>query len=339
MERSLNHKILQKYLIKSYSQIFYPIFLTLFAITSIIFLVKIASLTSIIQINFLELLELYSYNIATILFYTIPVSLFISLCLALAKLSSEYELIVVTSFGLNPLQIIKSFLPMLFVSSLLILIISLVLIPKSNFLKDSFINNKQVEAQFNIKASEYGQQFGKWLIYVEKEKNGLYEDIVLYQQNGVEDIFIVAKYAQLDNLGTSLNLTLKEGRVIRVQENLNQVDFKTMILNNQLTQLNDINTFQDLKFYWTIKIVQFSWYVMFSLFPFISAFFIVYIGYFNPRYDKNYSVVIAVGVIAIFIICVKELTKEFALLSVYFFPMVWMLIGYGFYRYKIKPYY
>ncbi len=199
------NSVLKKYLNKTYSDTFFPIFLTLYTITSIIFLVKIASLTSVIQINFFELLELYSYNIATILFYTIPISLFISLGLSLAKLSSEYELIVITSFGLTPLKILRMFLPLLLLSSVVVLIISLALIPKSSFLKSSFMNNKKVEAQFNIKASEYGQEFGKWLIYVEKEKNGLYEDVVLYQQNDNEDVFIIAKYAKLINLSSSLS--------------------------------------------------------------------------------------------------------------------------------------
>jgi len=106
-------KLLKKYLLINFSQTFFPIFLTLYSITSIIFLVKIASLTSIIQINFFELLELYLYSVPTILFYTLPISIFVSLSLTLSKLSSEYELIVITSFGLNPIKILKIFLPTL----------------------------------------------------------------------------------------------------------------------------------------------------------------------------------------------------------------------------------
>ena len=102
------HQKLKKYLMTTYSQSFFPIFLTLYVITSIVYLVKIASLTSIIQINFLELLELYGYTIPTILFYTLPITIFVALALTLSKLSSEYELIVITSFGLNPIKILKN---------------------------------------------------------------------------------------------------------------------------------------------------------------------------------------------------------------------------------------
>lgn len=335
----MKNNILKKYLNKTYSNTFFPIFLTLFTITSIIFLVKIASLTSIIQINFLELLELYSYNIAIILFYTIPISIFISLVLSLAKLSGEYELIVITSFGLNPLQILKMFLPLLFFTSVLVLIISLALIPKSSFMKSAFLNHKTVEAQFNIKANEYGQEFGKWLIYVEKEKNELYEDVVLYQQDNIEDTFIIAKYARLNNIKTSLNLSLTDGKVVKVGEKVSQIDFKRMVINNKIEVLKNLTTFQDLIKYWTIKKVQFLWYCMFSLLPLILSFFIISLGYFNPRYNKNYSVPFSIIIITFFIISVKELSREFEVLVLYFLPILWIIIGYLFYRYKIKPYY
>lgn len=333
------NSVLKKYLNKTYANTFFPIFLTLYTITSIIFLVKIASLTSVIQINFFELLELYSYNIATILFYTLPVSLFISLGLSLTKLSSEYELIVMTSFGLNPLQIFKMFLPLLLLSSILVLTISLVLIPKSSFLKSSFYNYKKMEAQFNIKASEYGQEFGKWLVYVEKETNGLYEDIVLYQQNGQEDIFIVAKYAKLNNLGNALSFQLREGRVVRMKDGINQIDFKSMVINNEIEQLKELSSFQDLVKYWSIKNIQFSWYSMFSIMPLVLSFFIIVIGYYNPRYDKNRSVVFGLLAVTIYIILIKELSRQYNVSILYFLPFIWLIIGYIFYRYKIKPYY
>jgi lipopolysaccharide export system permease protein len=333
------NNVLKKYLQKTYSNTFFPIFLTLYTITSIIFLVKIASLTSVIQINFFELLELYSYNIATILFYTIPISLFISLGLSLAKLSSEYELIVITSFGLNPLQILKMFLPLLLSSSILVLIISLTLVPKSTFLKETFLVNKKTEAQFNIKANEYGQQFGTWLIYVEKEQNGLYEDVVLYQQNKEEDVFIIAKYAQLHNMKTSLNLSLNDGKVVKVGEKVSQIDFKRMVLNNELEQTKDIQTFRDLLNYWKDKGEKFSFNILSSIFPLVSAFFIIYIGFFNPRYNKNYSTVIGIAVTIIFVVLTKELTQEFQMETLYYFPIIWIIVSFLFYRYKIKPYY
>lgn len=150
---------LREYLFNQLASTFFPIFMGLYFITSIIFLVKIAALTSVITINFIELLRLYSYMMPTIIFYTLPVSFFISLAITLSKLSNEYELIVVTSFGLNPLKILKLFLPITFFVSLSLVVISLGLIPKAKYENEVFMDKKKAEANFNIKASEFGQNF------------------------------------------------------------------------------------------------------------------------------------------------------------------------------------
>ena len=80
---------LKQYLHSQLAITFFPIFLGLFFITSVVFLVKIASLTSIITLDFFELFILFSYVIPQILFYTMPISFFLSLVITLAKLASE----------------------------------------------------------------------------------------------------------------------------------------------------------------------------------------------------------------------------------------------------------
>ena len=114
---------LKQYLYSQLAITFFPIFLGLFFITSVVFLVKIASLTSIITINFAELFTLYAYVIPQIIFYTMPISFFISLVITLSKLSSEYELTVITSFGLNPVNVLKIFFPITMLLSAILLIV------------------------------------------------------------------------------------------------------------------------------------------------------------------------------------------------------------------------
>lgn len=134
---------LKQYLYSQLAHTFFPIFLGLYFITSIIFLVKIAALTSVITMNVFELFKLYMYVIPTILFYTAPISFFVSLVITLAKLSSEYELIVITSFGLNPLKILKIFLPVTLFLSLSLIVISIGLIPKAKHLNEVFLEQKK----------------------------------------------------------------------------------------------------------------------------------------------------------------------------------------------------
>jgi len=338
-------KLLKKYLLLNYSETFFPIFLTLYTITSIVFFVKIASLTSIIQINFLELLELYSYSIPTILFYTLPISVFISLALTLSKLSSEYELIVITSFGLNPIKILKLIFPTILLSSLLLLLISLALIPKASYLKETFLQNKKTEAQFNIKASEYGQAFGKWLIYVNKETKGKYEDIVLFQQEQNKDTFIISKYATMNNSGSSLSLNLHTGKAMNITENINQIDFKKMVINNDIKSSSNINNLDDLILYWQDigtdkgKEAEFSFAILSSLFPLLSIMFIIYLGFFNPRYQKNNSTLISILLSTIYLILAHRLSKEFGIIALLTIPSLWIIVSVYIYNLKIKPHY
>jgi lipopolysaccharide export system permease protein len=181
---------LKQYLYSQLAITFFPIFLGLFFITAVIFLVKIASLTSIITINFSELFQLFSYVVPQILFFTMPISFFLSLVITLAKLSGEYELTVITSFGLNPIKILKIFLPITLVVSSLLLIVSVGLIPKTKYLSKQFLEKKKKEANFNIKASEFGQKFGDWLIFINGKDEKVYDEIKLFKTEKKQDQFI-----------------------------------------------------------------------------------------------------------------------------------------------------
>jgi len=338
-------KLLKKYLILNYSETFFPIFLTLYTITSIVFLVKIASLTSIIQINFLELIELYSYSIPKILFYTLPISVFISLALTLSKLSSEYELIVITSFGLNPIKILKLIFPTLLLSTILLLFISLALIPKAEYMRVSFMETKQSEAQFNIKASEYGQAFGKWLIYVNEESNGVYKDIVLFQQEKDKDTFVISKYATIHNDGSSLSLNLNTGKALNITEEIKQIDFKKMIINNELQPRIFINSLNDLISYWKLVYTypsvatEFAFSILVSSFPLLSILFAIYMGYYNPRYQKNHSTLLAISLTTLYLVLSHGASKEFGLITLAIIPSIWIIVSLFIYHFKVKPHY
>ena len=339
-------KQLKRYLLNNYSSTFFPIFVTLYMITSIIYLVRISTLTSAIEINFLELIQLYSYVLPTILFYTLPISLFVSISLSLAKLSSEYELIVITSFGFNPLRIIKIFLPSLLFATFFLLFNSLVLIPKADSKYNNFKHKKQLEAQFNIKASEYGQQFASWLLYVNKEiKNGEYQDIVLYKQEKNKDVFIIANYAKLINNKSNLSLILKQGQVVELTDIFTQIDFDQLVINNKLKEFKQIETINDIIAYWLElktnkkKEWKFAFHILLSLFPLISVLFIVYIGYYNPRYQSNTSTIIAIVISTIYLILSQKLARKFGLDAMLWIICCWVFASALVYKFKIKPYY
>jgi len=343
MKRKSNH--LKNYLLRNYSDTFFPIFLTLFVVTSIIYLVRISTLTSVMQISFLELLELYGYVVPTIIFYTLPISTFIGLALSLSKLSSEYELIVITSFGYNPLKLIKVFLPILTLTTLFLLLNTLVLIPKSDAKYNIFKEQKKVEAQFNIKASQYGQQFASWLIYVDEEKDGNLKDIVMYKKENNKDTFIISKYAVLKNDNSKLSLNLRDGKALNITDKINQIDFDKMTMSNYLKRLKNIRSLDDLVEYWKdakadpIKSYKLSFSLFLSFFPLMSILFIIAMGYYNPRYDKNKTTLYAVTLTIVYIVMTQKLSEFYGPDALFFVPAVWLSFSIIYYRYKIKPYY
>ena len=338
-------KLLKKYLSKTISNTFFPIFLTLFSITSVIFLVKIASLTSVITINFKELLFLYSLTIPQILFYTLPITFFISVIINLSKLSNEYELIVITSFGLSPLKILKLLIPISLLMSISLFIISFILIPQADYMEDTFMNKKKQEAQFNIKASEYGQKFGPWYIYVQEKKDKYYNDIMLYQPETDTDTFIVSKKATIKNNEGSLSLELFDGSASTITNKISQIDFSKMSMNNRLKEAKKISSLNDIINYWknTKKdstkrriILQNSFI---SLLPIISILFYISFGYFNPRYQKNRNTIYAITLVISYMVITQNIAtyREFYLILLV--PPVWFFISYLFYLKRIKPYY
>jgi lipopolysaccharide export system permease protein len=330
----------KRYLYKVFTQTFFPIFSTLFLITSVIFLVKIASLTSVIQLTFYELIELYIYNVPTILFYSVPVTMFVSLVLAFSKISSEYELIVMTSFGLSPIKILKILFPLLLFSTFVITLIALLLVPKAQLLKEQFLYNKKKEANFNIKASEYGQEFGNWMIYVSEENNGIYSDLVLYKKEKSSEMIIISERGDIKNVTNAFNLNLQSGKLFDIKNNeLSQIDFKKMVLHNQINQKEGIKSLNDFIEYWKNDTDKFAFSLLGSLFPLISIFFIIFAGYYNPRYEKNRSVLLSLVITVVFIVISQKLSKVYELQTLLYLPLMWFLLGYYLYRYKIKPAY
>jgi lipopolysaccharide export system permease protein len=336
---------LKQYLYSQLAITFFPIFLGLYFITSIIFLVKIASLTSIITINFLELFTLYSYVIPQILFYTMPISFFISLVITLSKLSSEYELTVITSFGLNPQKILKIFLPLTLVLSSALLVVSVGLIPKTKFLTKQFLEAKTKEANFNIKASEFGQKFGDWLIYIKSKEDKVYNEIKLFKTEKGKEQFILSKTAVLDNDQGDLSFKLNEGKAFYIDESeLSQINFKSMYINDSISG-SKIGIFTSTYAYWKDRLSKgrdiddLTFFVLTSLFPVLSLFLVITFGYFNPRYEKNRAVSYSLVSVVLYYVLIKGIGDSLLLHALYLIPAIWLLSTYFLYTRTVKKEY
>ncbi len=334
---------LQKYLNNNLSTMFFSIFVPLFSIASLVFFVKIVSITSVIKIDFLELMELYGYVLPQILFYTIPVAFFSSAVMMLGKLSYDYETIVIFSLGIKPLKIAHIIGKTALLTTLTLLVLSLIIIPQAKQMYKGFIAHKKAEAVFNIKPSEFGQKFGDWLLFIggEKEKNSFF-DVVLYNKKVMDkENFIKAKEAKIVSDEEGLKFILIDGSGYTYENGvLTKTDFKKMILNDlSVIKAKNYRSFLE---YWfeslsnETRAFDFTIFVIVSLFPAVSVPLILALGVVNPRYEKSRSYLwIIIAIVAFYALAFLS-AKKMPFTGAVVASGLWALAGYIIYVKRIK---
>ncbi len=332
---------LRNYITDNLSLIFMSIFISLFAIASVIFLIKLATYTAIIQLTVWEMTKLYFFRIPELLFYTLPVTFFIAATLTLFRLSNENEMIVIFSLGIKPSFILKTlFKPALLLSTLLF-VDFFILFPHSKVLSSNFISYKKSEAQFNLSASEFGNSFGDWLLYLGvKQDDGTFSKVFLFNKKKEEEILIAAKNAKLVNDGGILRLKLYDGQGYSYsKEKFTQINFDTMMIND--TMKTELKAYMKPYDYWTsikrrhAKKKMFITDVLLSLFPMLSIFLIASMGIVHARHQKSQ--------VYLFLFLGTIFYYGFTLglqniLGFYTIPTVatlWLFITYLFYRKKV----
>ncbi len=336
---------LNNYLHSQLAISFFPIFLGLFFITSVVFLVKIVSLTSIIKMDFIELFKLYAYTVPQIILFTLPISYFLSMSISISKLSSEYEMAVITAFGVSPINILKLLFPITLLTSVTLLIVTLGLIPKTKYLMNEFIDYKKNEANFNIKESEFGQKFGDWLIYIDKKEDNIYKNVKLFKNENEKEQLIISNKAILDNAKGYLTFKLEDGMIFDISNNqLNQVNYETMYIN-EIVENNSLFTFTTSLNYWIISLKHnldndsFVFFILTSIFPLISLLLVASFGYFNPRYEKNRTVIYSILAVVIYYVVIKYIGDRLLLHSLYIIPFIWFIVSYLLYSKTVKKEY
>ncbi len=285
---------IQKYILSNFSILFVSIFVPLFTIASVIFLIKLATYTSIIQLSIFEMGKLYIFVLPELLFFTLPISFFIAATLSLFKLSNDNEIIVLFSLGIQPNFILNIFLKPAMLLSTLLIFNFFILFPHTTILSGNFISYKKSEAKFNLSASEFGHSFGDWLLYLgEDNLDGTYSKVFLFNKKKEEEILIAAKTAEIINDSGILRLKLIDGEGYSYsKDNFTQINFQKMLINN--TMETDLKVYQSPINYWLSKdrieskrnmlITD----TLIGLFPILSLFLISTIGIVHVRHQKSY---------------------------------------------------
>ncbi len=333
-----------KYLLFNFLGTFASLFSTLFLIMSIVFFIQIARITSYIEISFGELFKLYSFMLPRVLLFVVPIAFFVSLAMTLFRLSKENESIVIFTLGGSPNKIARFFLAFSALLSAALLVVAIVMIPIAAQLNANFIDYKKTVAKLNLKPTQFGQKFSDWMVYVGSEsedKNGTtYKDIVMFNPF-VKDSqrLITAKNAKIINVGQSVELSLNEGKMYDIRDEIyHQSNFKSMKIRT--TQSEEISDVGSIKEYWMDaassdkRRKDLSTYVLVALFPLASTLFAISLGIVTYRYEKGMVYVGTFGVLFGYFTLIMLFSSKPALaIPLIFF--VFLLAGVLLYKAKI----
>lgn len=316
-------------------------FMPLFAIASVIFMIKLATYTAIIQLTLWDMVKLYLFVLPEILFYTLPITFFIAATLSLFRLSTDNEMVVLFALGIHPKFILKTLFKPALLLTLLLGFDFLILFPHSTTLSSNFVSYKKSEAKFNLSASEFGHSFGNWLLYIGKDnENESYSDVILFNKNKKEEIIISAKRAEIINNAGILRLKLINGEGYSYsKEKFSQIDFDTMYIND--TMKTDLTKYKTPLEYWlsndrreskTHMIITDS---LLSLFPIISLFLVVSIGVVHVRHQKGRIYLYLFLTILMFYGSTLGLQKLLVYYTIPIIAFVWLIATYYIYRKSI----
>ncbi|RRS30298.1 MAG: hypothetical protein P794_07555 [Epsilonproteobacteria bacterium (ex Lamellibrachia satsuma)] len=297
------------YISSNFTKAFLTIFLPFFLIISLVYLVKISSLTAKIQISFSELITLYSYYVPDIVFYTLPLSFIAALGNVLMKLSQDNALIALYALGLKSNKVLRSLLLLGILFSLLLASISFLAMPLSKQYYQSFKEHKKNEATLNIVPGKLGQKFGNYYIYVKEKKNNIFNDIVIYNRTGKnEEQFFSSQNGKLNKKKATTSLLLNNGYgYTYAKSKLRQAEYKTLEVYD--TSKKKGFHFKNIFTYWSkakedIKMMhRVLFFIFISLIPLLSVYLIASFTMINPRYQANHSfIVIFITAISLYLL-------------------------------------
>jgi len=297
------------YLSQNFTKSFFTIFLPLFFIGSLVFIIKISALTASIQISFIEMMQLFGYNLPSILFYTIPISFLVAIVMTLLRLSNENELMALFALGSQAKSIMYRFFFISFLFSIMLLILSLAVMPKTKQQFKAFKHEKATQAQVNINPSKLGQKFGNLFVYAKSKTDDKMDNIVIYNKDEEHsDQLFMAESASIKNVNSIVTLTLNNGSGYTfTKDSLQEINYEKMQVFQNLNA--EAFTYNNIIQYWTKlslnpkKKRKILFFIYLSLIPMMALYIIASFSIINPRYQKNYAYhVLAISTILLYTI-------------------------------------
>ena len=326
------------YIGNSFQRSFWTMGLTLFVISSIIVLIKVANMSVNIELGVLDFSKIYLYLLPEFIFFIIPVIFFISAVIGLSKMSLDSEILAMFSFGLKMRTLYGLYWGYAILLLIFLLILSIGIVPIASHLKNTFLEQKRLAKNINIaNSSDFGQKFGDWFIFVNKDSDNALSNIVLFQNQQANEQIIIARNI---NMPENFALQLTNGKAFYIADKaITEVVYDELFLGAAFSNKNKLYS-SIIEYWWRINYKPslrsdlFS-YILFSLLPLISIPAIIGIGLLKPRISKNRSVWYAFLYIFVFAIAVQIITYE-SFEIILAFTIAWFLLSYALYYGKVS---
>ena len=329
------------YISSNFTKAFLTIFLPFYLIISLVYLVKIASLTSKIQISFLELLTLYGYSVPDIVFYTLPLSFIAALANVLMKLSQDNELIALYALGLQAKKVLRSLLLLGVLFSILLGAISFLAMPLSKQYYKAFRDDKKAEAKLNIVAGKLGQKFGDYYIYVKEKQEDIFHDMVIYNRTDKNnEQFFSSQTGELRHNKNVTSLLLNEGYGYTYSEDkLQQAEYKTLEVFDSVKKKD--HNFESIYDYWAQekRVNRSLFFIFISLIPLLSVYIVASFTMINPRYQSNYSFLVIFSTTLVLYLIASSLEKWGSYFSLSFMIVLVALLGQWSFKKRVSKYF
>ncbi|NEW60526.1 LptF/LptG family permease [Sulfurovum sp. bin170] len=336
---------LSKYISVNFTKAFMTIFLPIFFIGSLVLIITLSSITSLMQVSFMEMVRIFGYKLPLIIFYSIPVSFLVAVVITLLRLSVENELIALFALGVKSKQIMRQLWIIASLFSLLLLILSLLEMPQAKQRYKAFKSYKLTQAKVNISPSRLGQKFGDLFVYLKEKDGQKMKGIVLYtkDEDGSNRLFI-AKEAEIDNLNSAITLTLKDGSGYTFDDrSLKEIDYDTMKIFHYMD--SNAYNYRNVIEYW----INYSYdpkrkgeilfFIFISLIPMLGLYIVASFSIINPRYQKNYAYpILALTTTALFVIA-TALKKDGSFLILALTLVTTSTLGWFLFRQKVSRFF
>lgn len=245
--RENNHKmftIINRYIFR---EILFPFFMCLFVFTFVLLMGKILQLMDLMinkGVSIIDITKLILYLLPTFLLITIPISLLISILIALGRLSADSEIIIMKSSGISLYQML---LP-IGIASLCALVLTAVMgvmgAPYGNYATRNLVFDiAKKKASVGIKEKVFNDDFYGLVLYAEKiPVHGDFMEGVFISDNRLikEPTTIIAQKGYLVSNPESMTITLrlKNGSTHTVDSNFKSykiMDFSSYDINLDLS--------------------------------------------------------------------------------------------------------